>query len=339
MWPQALSHLKQISEENYERSIYHYGVAIGKKLPWPLSLCLLKELTEQQIRCSVVASNSLANYGWHLGVALLGALRAHGMQVNGQSYTPILRHWPASAMLLDLRRHLKVSVIHYNSLISCLGRWRLALDSLQQMAQRLEPSLASYNASMSSYAWPIAFKELRGMRSNVVTFTAIMGHTHWSSATYLLKELRRRNIEPNALSCTSCISSCADVGHWTAALQLLSLSWMLPGCNAAISGMEKGGRWQQAIELLAKAALNGLRHDVVSLNAALSACNGGAAWNRALDLLNKLGSRLQLDIITMNACISAAEKNQLWELALLLLAKAIHVRRSVDESFQLLPGC
>lgn len=73
MWLGALSSLQQISEQGCERSIYHYGVAIAKaKLHWSVSLCLLNELPERQIRRSVVASNSLANYDWHLGVALLG---------------------------------------------------------------------------------------------------------------------------------------------------------------------------------------------------------------------------------------------------------------------------
>lgn len=259
------------------------------------------------------------------------------MQPNAQSYTPILRRWPCAATLLELCRHLKASVIHFNSFVSCLEwRWRLAIEALQQLKTKsLEPSVASFNGSMSRGAWQFALGPLRFHRSNVVSFTAIMGHTHWSSASYLLAELSRQSIKPNVLSFTSCISSCED--HWTRALQLLSLSpYMLPGCNAAMSAMEKAGRWQQAIELLPWAALNGLRADVVSLNAAVSAC-GGAAWNRALSLLNELGGQLQLDIITMNAAISAAEKNQLWELALLLLAKAIRARRSDESATQVKP--
>eukprot|EP00435_Cladocopium_sp_Y103_P012617 s196_g3.t1 len=219
---------------------------------------------------------------------------------------------------------LKVSAFECSAVISAYekaSKWELALEFLQRIPRALcLPNLACFNAAINACA--------KGGQ--------------WTSASFLLEEVRHRLLRPNPITLGSVISG-GGCG-WATALRLLdgpvdAICW-----NGAISAGERTGEWTAAAHLLRCMDRSRWRPDSVSYNAAGAACVLTSGWEESLKYVEEMVKHrfLEPTVITYNSCITCCGAAGRWLKAALLFGSLMPratLRPSMISRCALLTAC
>ena len=165
----------------------------------------------------------------------------------------------------------------------------------------------------------------------------------WTRSIQTLDQMQASQIQADAFTCSSAISSC-EKGAWQIALhcfgslcrsvlpnavvQLARLYCMTGerlSCRKSslryttlMVAFSRYGEWRQALDLFRVA--EHAQTDIVLYGAAVKACEEGSQWQEAICILQSLPDRaLVPDTTLVNSAISACEKAEEWPWALHLL--------------------
>ncbi|CAJ1345656.1 unnamed protein product [Effrenium voratum] len=145
---------------------------------------------------------------------------------------------------------------------------------------------------------------------------AIRDCKDWRRALGLLEEMRRRDLEPNSVTCTAAAKSCERALRWAHALALDASDAF--GAAVRQRAWSAGRRWRQACDELRRAQQKRLRVDGVNLSTAISACKG--AWLQAIMLL-QAGRAVGLAGVVSHGGVLSVLESRHWQWALDLLRK------------------
>jgi pentatricopeptide repeat protein len=155
-----------------------------------------------------------------------------------------------------------------------------------------------------------------------------------------------KGVQPNTISFNACISACAKVGEWRAALALLQRMQQRDD-HDRVARRDARGRGRGDARLQARSADGSAAPppNTISYNAALAACARGGAWREALELLRQMageadGTRRRdrrrrvargvvPDAVTYNTALDAFARGRQWRMALGLL-RSMGRRRAID---------
>ncbi|CAE7192930.1 Dtx3l [Symbiodinium necroappetens] len=156
----------------------------------------------------------------------------------------------------------------------------------------------------------------------------------WQIALHCFGSLCR-SVLPNAVVYTTLMVAFSRYGEWRQALDLFRVAEhahtdiVLYG--AAVKACEEGSQWQEAICILQSLPDRALVPDTTLVNSAISACEKAEEWPWALHLLRTLSDWvLRADAISFSAAISACEKAMQWQQALLVLGDVEHSLLELD---------
>lgn len=138
-------------------------------------------------------------------------------------------------------------------------------------------------------------------------------------------ELSRRR-GPNPALFMRQLTEAKSRSDWQKADEILAEALMCAGvdpvriCNATIAVYAKCGRWRQAVELLDRMKLEGMRPDAFTYSSTMDACASGSNWEKALELLEEMEKEgVQANVVSYTSAITACGKGRQWEKALYLL--------------------
>ena len=346
-WRAALAELRSLEDAN----AVHFNAAIdacGKSGRWEEALSLLREMASMPSPSmrpdafsfsSTISAQSKAPDGWRRALALLRAMRMHGLEPSRYCYNAAI------------------------TVCGSGGEWRRALQLLSAMEDRPNPppDVYSFNTAIAACGragqWVAALELLERATSlgvcDVVTFSSAMGALRnsgrWEQALEVLGRMDAAGVQPNRVAYASAISACATGGQWVLAIKLLDdmrevgVSPDVRHCAAAIAACDKGGAWEMALKLLLRMDGRGVPPNTVAYNSAISACARAAQWRAALALLERMtpapspspggrgvgrgggqgagqggGQGAVANTVSYNSAISACGRGGAWEAALRL---------------------
>eukprot|EP00928_Gymnodinium_smaydae_P032806 TRINITY_DN23672_c0_g2_i1.p1 TRINITY_DN23672_c0_g2~~TRINITY_DN23672_c0_g2_i1.p1 ORF type:complete len:707 (-),score=122.39 TRINITY_DN23672_c0_g2_i1:85-2205(-) len=339
-------------------------------------------LTPKTISANIVISACEKSGEWYRGLALFEDMLGRGMRHSLVSYTVAISccgrgaKWQAAIALLQAADEKAVSLdtIAFNAAIAAADRrWPAALALLAELRRRaavqraagtargaqgdLSPQISTYGAAIAvcgrALQWLAAMRLMDEMRAyrlepNHVCINAAIASCRRSRpdlAASLYEDMMHCGIQPNAVSCTSLLSTCLE--HWERALSLLEsalrrhvqtdirlFNTAMMACSVA------GGAWQQAVAVLDWASRHGVAADDEMHELLFDVLVEDAQWQFALEFLRSLRSRrsaaatgsaahapaLAREAAVARACARAAR----WERAVELLA-------SIERGLERLP--
>ncbi|CAJ1387727.1 unnamed protein product [Effrenium voratum] len=281
---------------------------------WEQCLSQSKGLQRDLVACSQAMRHCRR---WPQAVSLLGLLPAWSLQKDPMSYSCGLRRlaWPRGLVLLERLRAdgLQASAISCHLVLRAC-HWCASLALLKAMdLWRLEVSVVSFSSALAT----LKDADLGG-----------------EVALGLLRALRRRELQADAICYTCAMAACA----WRAAELLLaeSADRAAPPDVAALGAARRKAPWRRAAEAAkkvplpalpafpwphalglaasARAARLGPPKAAPKAATAAAAAMGLERWRGALSLLKLKG--LRLDSIACSTCINACSD---WALAMCLL--------------------
>ncbi|CAE7276356.1 unnamed protein product [Symbiodinium sp. CCMP2456] len=146
----------------------------------------------------------------------------------------------------------------------------------------------------------------------------------WTRSLQTLDQMQASQIQADAFTCSSAISSCAK-GAWQIALRCFGslCRSVLPNAvvyTTLMVAFSRHGEWRQALDLFRRLVAEHVQTDIVLYGAAVKACEEGSQWQEAICILQRLPDRaLVPDTTLLNSAISACEKAGEWPWALHLL--------------------
>ncbi|CAL1160662.1 unnamed protein product, partial [Cladocopium goreaui] len=311
-WAPALSLLSNKGPAN----IITVGAALHAIRRWPWTMQLLQRLPEQSLQLNaVVSSSSMGALGdalqWLYALQLLVELesrsQANLVSYNAASHAILAMAWTSALEVLEAATGaaLQLSAVSYGTLLRAEG-WPQAIQTLQQMEERMPWSLASLGSAVAASTWPLSvalvsqWKE-QGQQPNLQIQSACITGSPWHISEHLFWALRSPDVVAYGAAMTS--------SNWPASLVLLCNAQearfvpSVPLCVASISACERSAAWQPAMSLLQRAVL-----EVAAHNTVISACAKASQWQNALQILSTIHeAKLEINSVSMNASISACE--------------------------------
>ncbi|CAJ1401389.1 unnamed protein product [Effrenium voratum] len=338
-----------------------------------LALHLLGAFQNRNLRMDSISFNSAISAcdgGWRNALAVFAALPLHLCPPDVVSYTAAsaaMRWQGALHMARLLRSNVRPNEVSLSGLARKLAQeceWQKALtsigcDALQEpltaritswtagshwrKALSVAPASAhAVSAALSAGAeWPRALQMLQGAVTRHLELSVVLG----AAAAALARAgawrsccgLAASKLQLNLVVCNAVLSSCAGVGRWRQALQVLkdmeasTMTADVLSYGAAMHGCVQGRAWQKALALLHQLPGRALQPSAVIFGTAISACEAAGNWQLALCFLEEqVRQRLGSTNVSFNAAISACEKGLAWAQGLEILGNLPQQRLSAD---------
>ncbi|CAJ1429479.1 unnamed protein product, partial [Effrenium voratum] len=308
--------------------------ACGCAKEWRLALHLLGAFQNRNLRMDSISFNSAISAcdgGWRNALAVFAALPLHLCPPDVVSYTAAsaaMRWQGALHMARLLRSNVRPNEVSLSGLARKLAQeceWQKALTSIGCDALQ-EPLTARITSWTAGSHWRKALSVAPASAHAVSA--ALSAGAEWPRALQMLQGAVTRHLELSVVL-GAAAAALARAGAWRSCCGLAAskLQLNLVVCNAVLSSCAGVGRWRQALQVLKDMEASTMTADVLSYGAAMHGCVQGRAWQKALALLHQLpGRALQPSAVIFGTAISACEAAGNWQLALCFLEEQVRQR-------------
>mmetsp|Transcript_25581 Transcript_25581/g.35314 ORF Transcript_25581/g.35314 Transcript_25581/m.35314 type:complete len:515 (+) Transcript_25581:156-1700(+) len=234
---------------------------------------------------------------------------------------------------------LTLNVIHYNSMMSAIGRTSLnrAEDVYRAMrAAKVRPDLYTFNSLLSSCArqgnWKQALHfqyhlKTLGLAPDIFTFNTLISALEkggrWKHALQVREDMKLANVSPDVVTFATFFRACERGKQVDLSFQLyeemkdLGIRPNKYTFGTLISSCQAEGRWEAALDLFDDMCAARVPPNVVTFCALISVC----AQARQAGVATQLWSQMEdcgvkPNTFTYNALISAHEKSGQWKEAI-----------------------
>ncbi|CAK9055037.1 Pentatricopeptide repeat-containing protein At2g31400, partial [Durusdinium trenchii] len=208
---------------------------------------------------------------------------------------------------------------------------RLAKEKETQVALRvlhwmqkesLEVNSFHFSATLSACAasndWQLALCMLDSAEINEVCFNAALDAClkagQWKRSLELFREMPKRQLVADEVSCNVAIVSAALSSTWQLGLSFLNgVQADAISFSSCVSACERNGQWNLALTYLERLQQRNFEAYAICCNSAVSAC--AARWHLAFNLAGGMSdSSIQSDAFTYSSVLSALSAD--WEVAI-----------------------
>eukprot|EP00435_Cladocopium_sp_Y103_P060410 s557_g22.t1 len=268
-WPLALNILEQMLVRRFVPNRICCNGAIDacrQHGQWQHACLLTCGEDSEDSSLIFTADSCIAAGQWLQARGLLKAMWDRGSQVSQVAMTissasqcqlslVFIIHVDQSSVL----RHLRADLVSYNSLLQP-AEWCQQLQLMGGMCSLLlTPDATSRSSTMlgceKASAWRHAIC-LADVEYELVTQNAAMAASaracDWRLQLDGLKQMPRRRLQGDVLSCNVAIDACQKSSRWAETLQLLAGNFLVDELSfkVAMAACEKMARWQQLLVLL-----------------------------------------------------------------------------------------
>ncbi|CAE7948759.1 unnamed protein product, partial [Symbiodinium sp. KB8] len=133
-------------------------------------------------------------------------------------------------------------------------------------------------------------------------------------------------LETDAVAFSALVSACGQGSAWARALYIFATAALgTIACNSAISGCERAGRWQPALQTLQSGFHRRLPPTIIGFNAAISASEEDRQWQRSCSLFTSLLEvPLVPSIVSFGAAASSLAAARRWRRSLHVVDQLKH---------------
>ncbi|CAE7865696.1 unnamed protein product, partial [Symbiodinium necroappetens] len=133
-------------------------------------------------------------------------------------------------------------------------------------------------------------------------------------------------LETDAVAFSALVSACGQGSAWARALCIFATAALgTIACNSAISGCERAGRWQPALQTLQSGFHRRLPPTIIGFNAAISASEEDRQWQRSCSLFTSLLEvPLVPSIVSFGAAASSLAAARRWRRSLHVVDQLKH---------------
>ena len=306
---------------------------------WRSGQALFHFMRAEGIKPNLISINSLMtsfekNREWRRAQAFLAeGVDCHGFEEDAVTLNALLsayekgyRWAQAQWQLACMVARQMVSAVTLGACISAYGvatEWERAVDVHRDvLSYRIEANSVMCGAALSACArgncWKLAFSlaetdtHLGPVELNSALTACSSSHVT-DRALMLARQMARRRVQMDLVTCNAVLSICGHEGLWFESIELLK--------SRSNMGLDFGG----------------IQPDVLSFSAALSSCAAAGRPAEAMKLLvDATASQVILDTAAMTNAVAACQRKYLWQQVLQLVqperSDAVLLQFSLDSA-------